>query len=149
MVTCWVHHGRSSAPAFDTASDKGEGSSQFSGMTHCTSFSGWFTRPPARLPAGTGRPLLCSIVFLNAFLNNSKRKHYCLASSHPGHLVLTVLRMWKSSSAERLRLSGTLFLLCFRLNGCLSQSTIPSDLRQTGTPFTSNNPLPKVGPFVL
>lgn len=98
--------------------DKGEGSSQCTRMTHSTS-AGWFTRC---LLAGTGRPLLCSIVFLNAFLNNSKRKHYFLASSHPGHLLLPVLRMQKLGSAKTCR--GTrlqLFLSVFQINRCLLQ----------------------------
>lgn len=65
-------------------------------MTHSTLLGGLgFTR----LPAGTGRPLLCLIVFLNAFFSNSKRKHYCLASCHRGCSVLTVLRIQNLGSA--------------------------------------------------
>lgn len=36
---------------------------------------------PARCPNGMGRASLPSIVFLNAFMNNSKRKYYSLAGS--------------------------------------------------------------------
>lgn len=83
---CWSLPAAASERAFD----EGEGSFQFARMTHTPRLLGGSHAGP---PAGTGRHLLCSIVFLNAFLNNSKRKHYCLASSHPGHLVLIVLRM--------------------------------------------------------
>lgn len=96
----------------------GQGRAKLTGMTHCI---GRVVHRPSRLP-GKGRPLLCSIVFLNAFLKHSKRKHGCLASSHPGHLVLPVLRMHKFGSAQASRAQGSsYFCLGFRLNGCLLQ----------------------------
>lgn len=79
MGIWWVHHGSLPTAAFETASDKGEGSFQFSGMTHSTIFAGWFTRPPACRNRK-------ALIVLNCFpecLSQQRQKETLLFGSKP------------------------------------------------------------------
>lgn len=111
------------------ASEKREGCSGSSWMTHCT-LACWVFHMPAA--AGTGRSLLCSIVFLNAFLNNSNRKHDCLASGHPDCLVLISAQNVKAGLR---RLQRSLATEISIWGSPSSSINIPGDLKQGRLPL--------------
>jgi len=87
--------------------------------------------------AGTGRPSLHSIVFLNAFMNNSERKYYSLAGGQgPARCCSVGLGAAKANTLPApLRFSPV-----FQINRCLPQRVLRPRLPDLGGhgPFASN-----------
>lgn len=70
---------------------------------------------------GTGRHSLHSIVFLNAFMNNSKRKYYSLdGSQRPAQCSGVGLGAAKANTLP----APLLFLPVFQINRCLSHRAL-------------------------
>lgn len=71
--------------------------------------------------AGTARPSLYSIVFLNAFMNNSERKYYSLAGGQrPARCCSAGLRAAKANTLP----APSRFSPVFQINRCLSQRAL-------------------------
>lgn len=72
-------------------------------------------------PTGTGRPSLHSIVFLNAFMNNSERKYYSLAGSQgPARCCSVGLGAAKANTLP----ASPRFSPVFQINRCLTQRAL-------------------------
>lgn len=85
-----------------------------------------------------GKPSLHLIVFLNAFMNNSKRKYYSLAGSQgPAQCRSAGLGAAKANTLP----APPLFSPVFQINRCLSEgSPAPASRRGGHSPFVSNVP---------
>lgn len=83
-----------------------------------------------------GKPSLHLIVFLNAFMNNSKRKYYSLAGSQgPAQCHGAGLGAAKANTLPAL----PLFSPVFQINRCLSEGSLAPASRLGGhSPFVSN-----------
>lgn len=81
-------------------------------------FIGWFSRL-----SGTGRALLCSTVFLNAFMNNSKRKYYSLAKGHQPVWYCAAKHAEPNEAKANIALVLQVFLSVFQINSCVSPET--------------------------